>query len=226
MLFRSLQIAAAVAIFGCSAVLVHAQSLDSVYSTKGGAPSKGTVTDAMTKDSVTLDMAGVPRVFQISEIARITFGDEPQELANARNSVFAKNYGSAIEELKKIPAGSLVRPVMLQDAQYYMPIEDPTVEWSEKISPFESVARITVQPQDFDSGYAATAAPEGSMYARVRHLEGRVTILANDADMDDEVTINTPVAPGDMIETGSSGRVFRNAVMPNGRSAAKPPPPR
>ena len=32
-----------------------------------------------------------------------------------------------------------------------MPIEDPTVEWSEKISPFESVARITVQPQDFDS---------------------------------------------------------------------------
>jgi tetratricopeptide (TPR) repeat protein len=120
MLIRSLQFAAAAAFVACSALLAQAQSLDSVYTTKGGAPSKGTITDAMTKDSVTLDMAGVPRVFQIGEIARITYGDEPQELANARNSVVAKNYGSAIEELKKIPAGSLIRPHMLQDAQYYL----------------------------------------------------------------------------------------------------------
>lgn len=41
--------------------------------------------------------------------------------------------------------------VQKQDAQYYMPIEDPSVEWDEKLSPFESVARITVPPQDFDS---------------------------------------------------------------------------
>lgn len=41
--------------------------------------------------------------------------------------------------------------VQKQNAQYYMPIEDPSVEWSEKISPFQSVARITLPPQDFDS---------------------------------------------------------------------------
>ena len=121
MLVRSIRVSLAVAcLAACSAGLASGQALDSVYTTKGGAPAKGTITDAMTKDSVTLDRAGVPRFFQINEIARITYGDEPQELANARNSVVAKNYGSAMEELKKIPAGTLVRPHMLQDAQYYL----------------------------------------------------------------------------------------------------------
>ena len=119
-MLRPFRYAAAVLLAGCSALLAQAQSLDSVYTTKGGAPAKGTITDAMTKDEVTLDMAGVPRVFKINEIARITFGDEPQELSNARNSVVAKNYGSAMDELKKIPAGTLIRPHMLQDAQNFM----------------------------------------------------------------------------------------------------------
>lgn len=41
--------------------------------------------------------------------------------------------------------------VQRQNPQYYMPIEDTSVQWSEKISPFQTVARITVAPQDFDS---------------------------------------------------------------------------
>jgi tetratricopeptide (TPR) repeat protein len=117
---RSFQTLAALVIAGCSVLVAHGQALDSVFSVKGGVPSKGTVTDAMTKDNVTLDMAGVPRVFPINEISRITYGDEPSELTNARNSVIAKNYGAAIEELKKIPQGALIRAQMQQDASYYM----------------------------------------------------------------------------------------------------------
>lgn len=41
--------------------------------------------------------------------------------------------------------------VQTQNPQYYMPIEDTSVQWSEKISPFQTVARITLPPQDFDS---------------------------------------------------------------------------
>ena len=41
--------------------------------------------------------------------------------------------------------------VQRQNAEYYMPIEDPSVEWSEAISPFETVATIKVPAQDFDS---------------------------------------------------------------------------
>ncbi|MFP6847136.1 MAG: catalase family protein [Pseudomonas sp.] len=41
--------------------------------------------------------------------------------------------------------------VQQQNPDYYMPIEDPSVEWDETISPFETVATIKVPAQDFDS---------------------------------------------------------------------------
>ena len=41
--------------------------------------------------------------------------------------------------------------VQRQNADFYMPIEDPSVEWDEAISAFESVADIRLLAQDFDS---------------------------------------------------------------------------
>ena len=41
--------------------------------------------------------------------------------------------------------------VQRQNPDYYMPIEDPSVEWDEKIAPFETVADIRLPAQDFDS---------------------------------------------------------------------------
>ncbi len=41
--------------------------------------------------------------------------------------------------------------VQLRKPTGEMPIEDPTVEWSEKDSPFIPVAQITIPPQEFDS---------------------------------------------------------------------------
>jgi tetratricopeptide (TPR) repeat protein len=120
MSFRSFKtILTAAVLAGGSAWFAQGQSLDSVFTTKGGAPSKGTVTEAMTRDEVTLDMAGVPRKFPANEISRITYGDEPNELTNARNSVVAKNYNAAIEELRKLTPDVLGRAHMKQDADFY-----------------------------------------------------------------------------------------------------------
>ncbi|CAD5110383.1 catalase family protein [Zestomonas carbonaria] len=52
--------------------------------------------------------------------------------------------------LDRVPACFELQ-VQRQNPEHYMPIEDPSVEWDESISPFETVARITVPPQDFDS---------------------------------------------------------------------------
>ncbi|MBE7374314.1 catalase family protein [Pseudomonas lopnurensis] len=41
--------------------------------------------------------------------------------------------------------------VQRQNAEYYMPIEDTSIEWDASISPFETVADIRLPPQDFDS---------------------------------------------------------------------------
>jgi hypothetical protein len=41
--------------------------------------------------------------------------------------------------------------IQRQNPSHYMPIEDPSVEWDESISPFETVAKIRLPAQDFDS---------------------------------------------------------------------------
>jgi hypothetical protein len=52
--------------------------------------------------------------------------------------------------LDRVPACFALQ-VQRQNANYYMPIEDTSVEWSGDISPFETVATIKVPAQDFDS---------------------------------------------------------------------------
>ncbi|VEF10070.1 catalase [Pseudomonas fluorescens] len=50
----------------------------------------------------------------------------------------------------RVPA-CFVLQIQRQDAHKYMPIEDTSIEWREQDSPFETVARITLPPQDFDT---------------------------------------------------------------------------
>ncbi|HSX69366.1 MAG TPA: catalase family protein [Pseudomonas sp.] len=52
--------------------------------------------------------------------------------------------------LDRVPACFALQ-VQRQNPDYYMPIEDTSVEWSEDISPFETVATIRVAAQDFDT---------------------------------------------------------------------------
>ncbi len=41
--------------------------------------------------------------------------------------------------------------IQFQTDPYTMPIEDPTIPWDEKVSPFHKVATIVIPPQDFDT---------------------------------------------------------------------------
>ncbi|WP_028239097.1 catalase family protein [Stutzerimonas azotifigens] len=52
--------------------------------------------------------------------------------------------------LDRMPACFALQ-VQRQNPQYYMPIEDTSIEWDESISPFETVADIRLPAQDFDS---------------------------------------------------------------------------
>ena len=52
--------------------------------------------------------------------------------------------------LDRVPACFALQ-VQRQDPTHYMPIEDPSVEWDEAVSPFETVADIHLPAQDFDS---------------------------------------------------------------------------
>lgn len=50
----------------------------------------------------------------------------------------------------RVPA-CFVLQIQHQDANKYMPIEDTSIEWREQDSPFQTVAKITLPPQDFDT---------------------------------------------------------------------------
>ncbi|WP_282876023.1 catalase family protein [Pseudomonas peli] len=71
--------------------------------------------------------------------------EQNQDLPNfLRNALYQQL------SLDRVPACFALQ-VQRQNAEYYMPIEDPSVDWSEAISPFETVATIKVPAQDFDS---------------------------------------------------------------------------
>ena len=48
-------------------------------------------------------------------------------------------------------AACFVLQIQRQNANRFMPIEDTSIEWRESDAPFETVARITVPAQDFDT---------------------------------------------------------------------------
>jgi tetratricopeptide (TPR) repeat protein len=97
--------------------LAAAQNTDQIYPVKG-MPARGLVTD-MTKDAVTLDMSGVARPFPVNEIVRVTFVDEPSELANARNAVQQRNYSLALQELRKLDGQPQDNKFVAADIAYY-----------------------------------------------------------------------------------------------------------
>lgn len=76
----------------------------------------------------------------------------PYELPEQNTSLpnFLRNALYQQLSLDRVPACFALQ-VQRQNADYYMPIEDTSVQWSEDISPFETVATVRVEPQDFDS---------------------------------------------------------------------------
>jgi len=50
----------------------------------------------------------------------------------------------------RVPA-CFVLQIQRQNPQKFMPIEDTSIEWKESDAPYETVAKVTIPPQDFDT---------------------------------------------------------------------------
>jgi tetratricopeptide (TPR) repeat protein len=64
-------------------------------------PKKGLVKE-ITKDKVTMETNGVAQSFDVNQIVRLNFDEEPIELNNARNAIAQRKYDLAAGELKKL----------------------------------------------------------------------------------------------------------------------------
>jgi len=69
---------------------------------------------------------------------------------NRRLPNFLRNALNQQLSTDRVPA-CFVLQIQRQDANKYMPIEDTSIEWRESDAPFETVARIKVPAQDFDT---------------------------------------------------------------------------
>ena len=99
----------------CSASAVGQDRLFPVQ----GAPASGTVTE-MTPDKVVIEVrSGNKQEYKVSEIKKITFDDEPAGLDRARELILQDQFDQANDELKKISAASITKPLAKQDFEFY-----------------------------------------------------------------------------------------------------------
>jgi tetratricopeptide (TPR) repeat protein len=101
----------------------HAQNLDRVVGADG-TPTDGTITK-MSPFEITVNKAGENIVFPVNDIKTIdgvkviTFGDEPQELGQARARIREGNLENALEILNKIDPASVKGAMVKADLAYY-----------------------------------------------------------------------------------------------------------
>ncbi|MFM2093905.1 MAG: hypothetical protein RIS70_1029 [Planctomycetota bacterium] len=94
-----------------------ASAQDRVYNLKN-VPVQGTVTET-TPDKVTVETPQGARTFEVNEISRITFGEDPPAMAKVRENLRDGNYESALTDVKSIDANAVSRDIIKQEIQYF-----------------------------------------------------------------------------------------------------------
>jgi tetratricopeptide (TPR) repeat protein len=91
---------------------------DQVYRRGGGKTEVGVI-NGMTKTEIVIAVNGSDTKIPANEITRITCEGEPREMAQVRTDIVANNYGSALEDLKKINLKQVERDVAKQEVEFY-----------------------------------------------------------------------------------------------------------
>lgn len=99
------------------AAAASGQQQDQVFGTKG-TPTRGLIS-AISATQVTIDVNGIPRPFDVKDILKVTFGDEPEELRTARDRALAGQYEDTLTELAKIDMSKVTLAAIKQDIEYY-----------------------------------------------------------------------------------------------------------
>lgn len=75
---------------------------------------------ALNKDNVRITVRDKDQTFELSDVRKITFADEPRGLDRARELCLQGQYDSALEELKKLNRAEMTKPEILQDFEFYV----------------------------------------------------------------------------------------------------------
>jgi len=110
---------ATITLLGClTASQLMAQAVDTVYLTTG-APKSGQVKQ-MSPEKVVLYQNGIDVPFDVNQITRVSFADDPQELRRGRDAAVAGRYEEALTSLKEVNKNAIARDTVKQDVDFYI----------------------------------------------------------------------------------------------------------
>ncbi len=92
---------------------------DQIIGSNRGTPTRGAI-QSMSADEIVIKTTGVSRTFQVNEIAKVTYADDPGELRTARDRIMAGRLENALTLLEEISLGDNARNVVKQDRDYYI----------------------------------------------------------------------------------------------------------
>ncbi len=85
---------------------------------KAGTPIRGTIV-GISPAVVKIETTGITRDIEVRTIQRLSFGDEPADLKNARDQALAGQYENALASLKKVNPAEIQTEAIKQEAGYY-----------------------------------------------------------------------------------------------------------
>ena len=110
----------------CSALLIAAVVLSTAPALaqedtiigRGGTPIRGTIV-GISPMSVKIETTGVTRDIEVRTIQKLSFGDEPADVRNARDQALAGQYENALASLKKVNPAEVQNAAVTQEIGYY-----------------------------------------------------------------------------------------------------------
>ncbi|MCA9133000.1 MAG: hypothetical protein KDA45_07585, partial [Planctomycetales bacterium] len=90
---------------------------DRVYPKQGVAAS-GKITE-LNPQTVKISVRNKEQSYELADVRKISFDDEPSGLDRARENVLLGQYEQALEEVKKIPLEGIENPLVKQDVEFY-----------------------------------------------------------------------------------------------------------
>src|ERR1700752_4524264 len=103
---------------GVAGPTAWAQRIDQIFPVKG-TPASGQITE-MSPTEVTIIVRGTDQKLSVLSIRRITFAEEPRELATARDNILNGQLENGLEQLKRIDGSAISREYVKQELDYYL----------------------------------------------------------------------------------------------------------
>ena len=116
--FMLLMTLVAASLLSATSQAVAQSDFDAVFG-RSGTPTRGLIIE-ISPDEVVIEVNRVRRSFDVNEIRKVTFADDPGELSRARDAIRGNQVETGLELLEQIDPDDIQRAVVRQDLAFFL----------------------------------------------------------------------------------------------------------